>query len=79
MLKQVVRKNKTTNDVIITEHNNFLIDVWFAELPELSTVNPMMKSMTGVVETSLFYNIASKAIIAGNEGVKVMQKINIPH
>lgn len=69
-----IRKNKTTNDAIITANNNHLIDVWFAKLPELSQINPLMKSITGVVETSLFYNMASKAIIAGKEGIKVIEK-----
>ncbi len=73
-IKAVIRKNKTTNDAIITENNNHLIDVWFAKLPELSQINPLMKSITGVVETSLFYNMASKAIIAGKEGIKVIEK-----
>ncbi|MDQ2753878.1 MAG: ribose-5-phosphate isomerase A, partial [Bacteroidota bacterium] len=73
-VKAVVRKNKETGNAIITENNNHLVDVWFAKLPELSLINPMLKSITGVVETSLFYNMASKAIIAGKEGIKVIEK-----
>lgn len=74
VIKTEIRKNKSTNDAIITENNNHLVDVWFIQFPELSQINPTIKSITGVVETSLFYNLASKAIIAGEEGIKLIEK-----
>ncbi len=59
---------------IITAHGNLLADVWFDTLPDLSQLNPTLKSIPGVVETSLFYNMAHKAIIAGTAGVKILEK-----
>ncbi|MDB5248842.1 MAG: rpiA [Segetibacter sp.] len=59
---------------VITANGNYLLDVWFENWPDLSTINPIAKSITGVVETSLFYNMAHKAIIAGETGVDIFEK-----
>lgn len=72
--KVVMRMSDKKDGAVITENGNYLVDVWFGSWPELSQLNPMMKSITGVVETSLFYNLAHKAIIAGNDGVKIIEK-----
>lgn len=73
-VKVVMRMSDKKDGAVITENGNYLLDVWFGSWPELSQLNPMMKSITGVVETSLFYNLAHKAIIAGNDGVKIIEK-----
>ena len=59
--------------LVITDNGNYLLDLWFQTWPELATINPVLKTVTGVVETSLFYRMAHKAIIAGKDGVKVLQ------
>lgn len=64
------------NKPVITENGNLLIDVWFEVLPDLAVINSSIKEITGVVETSLFYNMANKAIIAGAEGTRVLEKNN---
>ncbi len=57
---------------VITDNGNYLLDLWFQAWPDLATINPVSKTITGVVETSLFYRMAHKAIIAGKDGVKVL-------
>lgn len=61
-------------DAVVTENGNYLVDVWFTAWPELSQLNPVLKTVTGIVETSLFYNMAGKAVIAGSEGVRILEK-----
>ena len=58
----------------LTENGNLLLDVWFAMWPTLLQLNTALKSITGVVEISLFYNLATKAITAGEAGIKVFSK-----
>lgn len=58
---------------VITDNGNYLLDLWFKTWPDLSTINPVLKTITGVVETSLFYKMAHKAIIAGKDGVNVLE------
>lgn len=73
-VKMVMRMSDKKDGAVITDNGNYLLDVWFCSWPELSQLNPIMKSITGVVETSLFYNLAHKAIIAGSDGVKIIEK-----
>lgn len=73
-VKVVMRMSDKKDGAVITENGNYLLDVWFGSWPELSQLNLIIKSITGVVETSLFYNLAHKAIIAGNDGVKIIEK-----
>lgn len=58
---------------VITENGNFLIDVYFEKWPELSSINPIFKSVPGIVETSLFYGIANKAVVAGKKSVVILE------
>ncbi|MCW3112929.1 MAG: ribose 5-phosphate isomerase [Segetibacter sp.] len=70
----LMRMNDKKDGPVITENGNYLIDVYFKKWPDLSSINPVLKSVSGIVETSLFYNMANKAIIAGEEGVVVLEK-----
>ena len=58
---------------VITDNGNYLLDVWFSVWPDLETINPILKTVTGVVETSFFYKMGHKAIIAGKEGVIILE------
>jgi ribose 5-phosphate isomerase A len=73
-VKSTYRTGDKKDGPVITANGNYLLDLWFRNWPELSTINPILKSITGVVETSLFYNMAHKAIIAGEGGVEVLKR-----
>jgi ribose 5-phosphate isomerase A len=60
---------------MLTGNGNLLLDVWFTTLPPPQQLNPTLKTITGVVETSLFYNLATKAITAGEAGIKIFTKV----
>ena len=47
----------------ITENGNYLLDILFVSWPEASFVHTTCKQITGVVETSIFYKIATKALV----------------
>lgn len=74
-VKSAYRISDKKDGLVITGNGNYLLDLWFESWPDLSTINPILKTITGIVETSLFYNLAHKAIIAGQDGVKVLEKI----
>jgi len=75
--RSAYRVSDKKDGYIITENGNYLLDIWFGEWTGLSRINPLVKSIAGVVETSLFYGLANKAIIAGKEGVKVLERNEI--
>jgi ribose 5-phosphate isomerase A len=69
-----LRTSNKKDGAVISENGNYLFDLWFNEWPELAIVNPSLKNIPGVVETSLFYNIAKRAIIAGAAGIRILEK-----
>jgi ribose 5-phosphate isomerase A len=72
--RSTYRISEKSEGYVITENGNYLLEVWFEKWPDLPTINPLLKSIAGIVETSLFYNLANKAIIAGKEGVRILEK-----
>lgn len=69
-----MRMNDKKDGPVITENGNYLLDVYFEQWPQLSQINPLLKTVAGIVETSLFYGLAHTAIIAGQKGVTVFKK-----
>ena len=77
-VKILLRLSDNKDDAVITENGNYLIDIWFKEWPELSFLNSTLKSITGIIETSLFYNLAHKAILSGKDGIRILEKATLP-
>jgi ribose 5-phosphate isomerase A len=71
-----VRLSDGTNQPVITRYGNLLIDCRFPELPPLSILQNYCKNITGVVDISLFYQIASNAIIAGHQRTRSFERKN---
>ncbi|WP_114940623.1 ribose 5-phosphate isomerase A [Mucilaginibacter endophyticus] len=66
------RMSTQKDGALISDNGNMLVDVLFTELPEPAHLNTLVKMIPGVVEHSLFYQIASRAIIAGENGIKTI-------
>ncbi|MBC7510281.1 MAG: ribose 5-phosphate isomerase A [Ferruginibacter sp.] len=76
-VKTALRMSDKKEGPAITDNGNYLMDLWFSVWPPLQPLNTLIKAITGVVETSLFYNLAHKAIIAGKDGVKIIEKMQV--
>lgn len=72
-VRSAFRMGDKKDGAVITENGNYLLDLWFQTWPDIATINPTLKTVTGIVETSLFYNLAHKAILAGKHGVKMYE------
>ena len=70
-----LRMSTQKDGAVISENGNLLADIRFTELPELGELNASIKMIPGVVDHSLFYQLASKAIIAGENGVRILTAI----
>ena len=73
-VKMVLRVGDKKDGAVITENGNYLLDCWFTSWPDLGLLNTQLKAITGVVEISLFYQLAHKAIIAGKDGIKILER-----
>ncbi|WP_160714123.1 ribose 5-phosphate isomerase A [Chitinophaga solisilvae] len=69
-----LRLSNRRDGAVMTDNGNMLIDIWFTQFPELAEINPLLKGIPGVLETSLFYWMAHEAVIAGRNGVEVIYK-----
>ena len=67
-----LRMSNQKDGALISENGNLLADIQFLSLPELKQLNTEVKMIPGVVEHSLFYGMATKAIVAGEGGVQVI-------
>lgn len=67
-----LRLSTQKDGAVISEYGNFLIDIHFSHLIPLDQLNVKIKMIPGVVEHSLFYRMATNAIIAGEEGTKIL-------
>ncbi len=73
-IRVVMRMADKKDGAVITENGNYLLDLYFDSWPDLAPLNPILKNIAGVVETSLFYNMVHKAVIAGKDGTRIIEK-----
>jgi ribose 5-phosphate isomerase A len=69
-VRSVLRRSDKKDGAVITERGNFLIDCWFDPFPEPAVINDRLLGIPGILEHSLFYNLAHRAIVAGPDGIR---------
>lgn len=71
-----MRSSEAKDGITITDNGLFLIDAFFDKnkISSIEKLNQDLNSIVGIVDTSLFYNIATKAIVASNEEIKVIER-----
>ena len=57
----------------VKKRDEHLLEVYYDTLPELEEIDKNLKMITGVIETSLFYQVATKALVAGEDGIRVIK------
>lgn len=67
-----LRNSSQKDGVLISDYGNYLLDVKFNTLPELKDLNNV-KMIPGIVDHSLFYKLATSAIIAGPNGISIIK------
>jgi ribose 5-phosphate isomerase A len=69
-VRSALRLSDRKDGAVMTERGNFLIDCWFDPFPEPAVINDRLFGIPGILEHSLFYNLAHRAIVAGPDGIK---------
>jgi ribose 5-phosphate isomerase A len=69
-----LRAGEKKDGPVITERGNYLIDCWFDPFPEPAMINERIRGIPGVLEHSLFYNMAHHAITAGPAGIQNFER-----
>jgi ribose 5-phosphate isomerase A len=57
-----------------TVNGNLLLDMWFKQWNSLVAINVLTEHIPGVLETSLFYGMAEKAVLGSASGAFIVEK-----
>lgn len=57
----------------LTDNGNYILDCDFGRIPEPEELDEALRFIPGVVESGLFLDICDVAIIAGEDGVRVLE------
>ena len=72
----VVRCSSIKDGFTISDDGNLLLDVEFKNIEDAEKLNDDLIKICGVVETSLFTDVVTKAVIASEKGIRVISKNN---
>jgi ribose 5-phosphate isomerase A len=70
--KPVLRTSGAKDGITITDNGNLLVDVFFAEVADPKELEIRLKNIHGVLDSSLFTKVVTKALVAGANGVKAV-------
>src|SRR5262245_24333326 len=71
---EITQRLKAGGAPFITDSGNFILDCAFVRIEEPEALDEALKLVPGVVESGLFLGIADAAIIAGPDGVVVLER-----
>lgn len=71
---QYVTAQAETMQALVKVRDHHLLELYFRDLPDLETLDCQLKQITGVIETSLFYQVATGALAAGKDGVRKLTR-----
>ena len=71
-----MRISNSKDGLTVSDNGMFLMDVMFEKkkVGSLEILDKALKEITGVIDTSLFYNIATKALVVSEEGLRIINK-----
>jgi len=72
--KPIVRASDIKDGFIISDNGNLLMNVSFSDVGNVNELNSRLINICGVVETSLFTSVITKAIVAGEQGIRVINR-----
>ncbi|MGV2620843.1 UNVERIFIED_CONTAM: ribose 5-phosphate isomerase A [Halobacillus marinus] len=70
VLQANIRMSADKDGAVITENGNLLLDVYVDPDKADSGLEGRLKGLTGVIDTSLFTSVVTKALVAGPSGIR---------
>lgn len=67
-------RKKPDGHVFVTDQGHVILDAHFGRIPDARALARGLAQIPGVVEHGLFIGLASRAILAGREGVRVVER-----
>ena len=72
--KSTIRNSSAKDGFTISDNGNLLIDVTFENIADIYKLENSLKNICGVVDTSLFINVVTKALVTSIDGIRVISK-----
>lgn len=72
--KVTERRSDGKTGLLISDDGNYLMEARFSHVDSIEKLTLKLDGIQGIVGHSLFYNIASKAVIAKEDGIKIIKK-----
>jgi ribose 5-phosphate isomerase A len=72
--KPIVRTGANKDGYLITEDGNLLLDIIFENILDFDKLNNNLKTITGIIETSIFTKEVDRIIVSGENGVRVISR-----
>lgn len=69
-----IRPTKSKDGGTISDNGNYILNAKFSEVEDLKQLNDDLLAICGVIDISLFYNIATKVISVDEEGYRILTK-----
>lgn len=66
-------RTRSSGEFFVTDGGNYILDCALGAIPEPEALSTDLNNLPGVVEHGLFLGIATAAIVAGEEGVRVLE------
>lgn len=70
----VIRSSSAKDGFTISENGNLLMDVRFETIEDWEKLECQLKNIKGVIETSLFTDVVTKAIVISEQGIRIISK-----
>lgn len=58
----------------MSDNGNIIVDIDMRSIEDPVQANETISALYGVVDTSLFANVVTKALIASKEGIEIIEK-----
>jgi ribose 5-phosphate isomerase A len=71
---EIKQRMRSDGQPFVTDSGNFILDCAFGRIDEPEALDEALKLIPGVVENGLFLGIADAAIVAGPDGVAVLER-----
>ncbi len=67
-------RKKADGHVFVTDQGHLILDAHFGRIPDVAALAKGLAQVPGVVEHGLFIGLASRAILAGSDGVRIVER-----
>ncbi|MCQ2009936.1 MAG: ribose 5-phosphate isomerase A [Sporolactobacillus sp.] len=69
-----MRRSAAKDGFTISDNGHLLMDVYFDQVSDIRKLDDDLQAIRGVIDTSLFVDVATKALIAGENGMRWLSK-----